>query len=128
MVTIEDAARLSLALPGVSEVQRWGNRTWLVSGKGFAWERPFSKADRKRFGDVEPPDGPIVATRVADLGEKAAVIAANPGAFFTIAHFDGYPAVLIQLNRVMKTALNEAIVDGWFACAAPELADQYLRR
>jgi hypothetical protein len=33
-------------------------------------ERPPSKADIKRFGDTAPPEGPILAVRVADLGEK----------------------------------------------------------
>src|SRR6266481_1328873 len=102
--TIEDAARVAVELPGVSEGERHGNRTWSVNGKGFAWERPFSKADVKRFGDTAPPEGPILAVRVSDLVEKEAVLAAHPTAFFTIPHFDGYAAVLIQLKNVKLRA------------------------
>ncbi len=126
MVTLEAAAQLALALPEATEGERYGNRTWNVAGKTFAWERPFSKADIKRFGDQTPPDGPIVAVRVEDLGEKEAVLAANPKGFFTIPHFDGYPAVLIQLKTVTKRALREALVDGWLTCAPAALAQQYL--
>jgi hypothetical protein len=127
VVTLEDAARLATELPGVAEGERWGNRTWSVGGKGFAWERPFSKADLKRFGDVPPPDGPILAVRVEDLGEKEAVLAAQPEGFFTIPHFDGYAAVLIQLTEVSEEALRDALVDAWLTCAPPDLAEQYLK-
>jgi hypothetical protein len=126
MVTVEDAARIAMALPEATEGERRGTRTWSVNGKAFAWERPFSKADVKRFGDVLPPEGSIIAVRVSDLGEKEAVLSANPRAFFTIPHFDGYAAVLIQLTKVTKKALEEALLDGWLACAPPTLVDQYL--
>jgi hypothetical protein len=128
VATIDDVALLALDLPGVAEGDRYGHRTWSVAGKAFAWERPFSKADLKRFGDQVPPDGPILALRVEDLGEKEAVLAAHPSAFFTIPHFDGYPAVLIQLRSVSEKALREAVIDGWLVCAPPELANQYLKR
>jgi len=128
MVGLEDAARMALDMPQVTEGERRGNRTWSVAGKGFAWERPYSKADIRRFGDATPPAGPILAVRVADLSEKEAVLAAQPKAFFTIPHFDGYPAVLIQLKAVTKRPLREAIVDGWLSCAPPHLANQYLGR
>jgi hypothetical protein len=128
MVTVDDAARIALDLPDTTEGERWGNRTFLVAGKGFAWERPFSKADLKRCGEEIPPTGPILAVRVADESDKAAVLAENPKAFFTIPHFDGYSAVLIQLNVVTKAPLRRAIVDAWLACAPPEVAKQFLNR
>ncbi len=128
MARVEDAARMALDLPQVTEGERHGHRTWSVGGKAFAWERPFSKADLRRFGDVSPPDGPILAVRVEDLGEKEAVLAAPPKGFFTIPHFDGYPAVLIQLEIVAERALREAIIDGWVACAPPTVADEFVRR
>jgi len=124
--TLDDAAQMAMVLPEVVEGERFGRRTWFVRKKGFAWERPFSKADIKRFGDETPPDGDILAVTVEDLHEKEAVLEAHPKAFFSIQHFDNYPAVLIQLNKVTKRELREAIVDAWLAAAPPKLAQEFL--
>jgi hypothetical protein len=126
VATIDDVARLALDLPEVVDGERHGNRTWFVGGKAFMWARPFSKADIKRFGGEIPPDGPILAVRVADLEEKGAALAGNPAALFTIPHFDGYSAVLVQLRAVSDRALFDTVVDGWLACAPARLAAVYL--
>src|SRR5690348_8091648 len=123
--TLDDVARIAEALPEVTVGERWGNRTWLVGDEAFAWERPFSKADIKRFGDEQPPDGPILAIRTADLAEKEAILAAHPDAFFTIPHFNGFSAYLVQPDKVTPKVLSEALTDGWLACAPRDLADRF---
>lgn len=127
MLTFEDVAGIAEALPNVKIGERWGNRTWLTNARGFAWERPFSKADIKRFGTEPAPTGSIVAVATADLSDKEGVLANGDRGVFTIEHFNGYPAVLIQLSTVDKVVLRELIVDAWLACANADEADQFAR-
>ena len=108
-------AKAALSYPDVVEGERQGRRTWFVGKKAVAWERPFSKADIKRFGDETPPDGPIAAVATADLHAKEALLAAGLPGFFTIPHFDGYAAVLIQLKKARVKDVREAIEDAWDA-------------
>ncbi len=122
-MTLDEFAELAMSFPETVEGERYGNRSWSVAGKAFAWERPFSKADIKRFGDTAPPDGPIAALRVADLHEKAAVLADGIDGMFDIAHFNGYPAVLVQLRVVRKRPLRELMLDAWRAVAPEGIAE-----
>jgi hypothetical protein len=126
MATFDEVARIALELPEVTEGDGRRGRTWLVAGKMFGWERPFSKADIKRFGDAPAPAGPILGLRVEDIGEKEAVLALDRPGFFTIPHFDGYPAILVQLNAVRKRDLKQAIAEAWLASAPERLARLYL--
>lgn len=126
MATLRDLESIASGLPEVEETTSYGNRSWKVRRKLFAWERPFSKADLKRFGDEAPPDGPIAAVRVADLMEKEAVLQAGTPGVFTIPHFEGHPGVLLELRRMTKRALRELVVDAWLSQAPADLADAYL--
>lgn len=127
LASLDDVARIASALPEVREDDRRGSRIWIVANKTFAWERPFTKADIKRFGNATPPDGPILGLRVSSLEEKDVVLMSHRRGFFTIPHFDGFAAVLIQLNRVTKRGLREAITDAWSAMAPPKLAAEFWR-
>lgn len=125
MIRLETVRKLALGYPEVTEGERFGHRTWLVRGKAFAWDRPFSKADIKRFGHEAPPDGPILAVMVADLDAKEAVLEAYSDAFFTIPHFNGFAAVLVHLRRATRADVAEVLREAWIATAPHALVDAY---
>ena len=126
MATRDDALRIIAVLPEVTEGLRFRRATWFVNGAPFAWDRPFSKADVKRFGDETPPAGAILALRVEDLLEKEAVLADSSQAVFTIPHFEGFAAVLVALSTVEMDELRELVVGAWAACAPRELVEGFL--
>jgi hypothetical protein len=129
MATIEDVARIAAQLPEVTDgIDKFGHRSWAVAGHGFGWIREFSKADIKRYGSDPVPEGPILALRVADLAEKEAILAQDTPGFFTIGHFNGYKAYLVQLQAVSPADLADAIRDAWLSQAPSALASDYLKR
>jgi len=125
MADWDDVARLALALPQAVESTSYGSAAWKVNDKGFVWERPLRRSDLSALGR-EAPDGPILAAYVDGLDEKEAILAANPGCCFTIPHFDGFPAVLILLDRIEINLLQELITDAWLARAPKKLVGPYL--
>ena len=117
-ITLDDVDAFASKLPGVTVGTRWANRTWIVNEKGFAWQRPFSKADVKRFGDETPPAGEIVAVIVENLDAKDALLAMELPGFFTIPHFNGYAAVLIALRQARTKDVRAALQDAFRVAAS----------
>jgi hypothetical protein len=117
MVGLDDVARVCLALPETAEVASRGNRQWKVKDKLFVWERPLRQRDLQELGDAAPI-GTVLGARVPDEGAKAALIADDPDVYFTISHFDGYPAILCRLDRLDDESLTELAAEAW-ACRAP---------
>jgi len=99
VATWNDVRRIALALPGTAEQSSRGTPAWRVKDKGFVWERPLRRADLEALGPAAP-DGPILAARVADLGVKQALLTDDPDVYFTTPHFNGYPAILVRLDRI----------------------------
>ena len=116
--------RIALALPESAEGFGHGTARWSVREKCFAWERPLRPSDLRALGS-RAPTGAILAVRVPNLLAKEALLAANPDAYFTTPHFDGYPAVLIRLARIKVAQLEDLIVEAWLARAPKRLAQQY---
>ena len=125
MATWDDVRRLALALPETSERESRGHRQWRVKDKLFVWERPLRKSDLEALGDSAPA-GEILGARVEHLVAKEALVADPSGVYFTIPHFDGYPAILVQLDLISLADLEEITVEAWLARAPARLAQAYL--
>jgi hypothetical protein len=119
-----DVSRSALALPETSETSSRGLRAWVVRKKGFVWERPLRKADLAALGD-KAPDGEILGARVEHEGAKQALLATQPDVYFTTPHFDGYPAILVRLDRISPAELDELVTEAWFAVAPKRLVAQH---
>ncbi|MEV0072335.1 MmcQ/YjbR family DNA-binding protein [Amycolatopsis sp. NPDC050768] len=125
MSTWDDVARLGAQLPGTELVVKRDTRSWGVKGKAYAWERPLRKTDLDALGDAAPA-GDVLAVRVPDVGAKEALLADEPGVFFTTPHFNGYPAVLVRLAEIGLPTLEEALVEGWLCRVPKKVGKQYL--
>ena len=125
MPTFDDVRRIALALPETDEHQSRGSAHWRVKERGFVWERPLRQTDLKALGD-SAPDGLILGVRVEHLGAKEALLQSDPDVYFTTPHFDGYPAVLVQLEKISDDELTEIVVEAWLNRAPPKLAQHYL--
>jgi hypothetical protein len=127
VATWDDVRRLALALPETSEGTSHGSRAWRVRNKHFVWERPLRRSDLEALGDAAP-EGPILGAMVEHLGAKEAVLADDPGVFFTTPHFDGYAAILVRLDNISVEDLEEVVVEAWLARAPKRVAKAYLER
>ena len=99
MATEDDVRRIALSLPETTEKPWFNTPGFRVKDKGFL--RIRSEAE-----------GALVVF-VADLGEKDALLASDPAKFFTTPHYDGYPAVLVDLAAIDVDELRELITDSW---------------
>jgi hypothetical protein len=126
MATWDDVRRLALALPDAVEGSKRDELlTWSVKDKTFAWERPLRRGDLEALGDAAPK-GPVLAARVPDLGAKEALLADDRGVYFTTPHFNGFPAILVRLDRIPLPELEELLVEAWLCRAPRRLAREYL--
>jgi hypothetical protein len=125
MATWQDVREIALGLPETSERVSRERSQWRVKEKLFVWERPLRPKEVEAFG-ASAPDGPILGARVEHLGAKEALLNDDPDIFFTTSHFDGYPAVLVLLERISVAELDEVIVEAWLARAPRQLAKAYV--
>jgi hypothetical protein len=122
---LEEVRRLALALPETSERTSRERLQWLVRDKLFVWERPLRPREIEALGR-NAPEGAILGARVEHLVAKEALLADRSGAFFTTPHFDGYPAILVQLDRISAEDLEEIVTEAWLARAPARLVKAYL--
>lgn len=130
MATWEDVEAIALSLPEVAEGTSYGQRDWKVRKKTFVWERPLRKKEVEELGGFEPeggaPTGEILGLRVADEEAKQALLSSEPEIYFATPHFDGFPAVMIRLERIPRDELEEVVTEAWLARAPKRVAAAFL--
>jgi hypothetical protein len=116
MADQQTVRRIALSLPGAREDR--GRFAFSVENKGK--QKGFVWVWLERVGPKKPrvPRPDVIAVRVRDQAEKAALLAGDPDTFFTEPHYDGFPAVLVRLPAITEARLRKLIDDAW-RCQAP---------
>jgi hypothetical protein len=111
MATQADVRRIALKLPDVEEGKDHFSFSVPIKGKlkGFAWVW-MERIDPKKPRIANPG---VLAVRVANLGQKDALLSAEPVKFFTEPHYNGFPAVLVRLEAVTVADLKVLIAEAW---------------
>ena len=125
MANQDDVRRIALSLPGTTEgtdrfafsVENKGKQ------KGFVWVWH----ERKEPKNPRTPRADVLAVRVRDQAEKAALLAGDPARFFTEPHYNGFPAVLVRLPKVPRALLRKLVVDAWRCQAPRNLVEEFER-
>jgi len=115
MADADDVRRLALALPGVQEIDSDGF-DFQVGGKGFVWSYPERSPGQPRRIRAD-----IAVLYVGDEAEKQALLLGEPDLFFTASGYDGWPLVMLRLEKVDGGRLAELVTDAWRMRAPDEL-------
>lgn len=126
--TEADIHTLARALPHVTVWEPDSpTPVYQVGSKSFVFFRtPRPDAVDPDTGERYPD---VVVFWVADLAAKEALVRDPSTPFFTTAHFDGHPSVLLRTSRVgelTRAELAEVIEDAWLARASARRGRLYL--
>ena len=124
---VDDIDPICLSLPEVEFGTSWGDRpTYKVRGKGFLLYRmPHHTAVDPENGEMY--DDLLVITTPTEA-DKMALVQDETSPFFTIDHFNGYNAVLVQQSRlgeITREELVELITDAWATRAPKTLVKRF---
>ena len=81
-----------------------------------------------RAKEPRVPNPDVIAVRVANLGQKGALLSADPAKFFTEPHYDGFPAVLVLLEAVSVADLKVLLAEAWRCQTPPKRTKSKKRR
>jgi hypothetical protein len=125
---VEDIHEAARGMPHVMvEVGSQGNQIYQVGRKSFVFFR------NPRPDAVDPETGEryddVIVIWVGSEGDKLALVQ-NPGSpFFTTAHFDGHPSVLVRASRLTEVGSDEVVElvqEAWVSQASARRASAWL--
>ena len=72
----------------------------------------------------------MIVVWVPDEGDKQALVEDDSNPFFTTAHFDGHPSVLVRASRLGEITVDEiteVVQEAWLSRASARRRDAWLR-
>jgi len=107
MADADDVRTIASSLAGVEEIDSEGF-DFRVGGRGFVWSYPERSPGTRRVIRTD-----IAVLYVGDEAEKQALLKGEPDKFFTTSGYDGWPLVMLRLDRVTVKRLRELVTDAW---------------
>jgi hypothetical protein len=125
---VEDVHALALGMPHVTVERGSGeNPIYQVGGKSFVFFR------NPRPDAVDPKTGErfrdVIVFWVGSEADKQALVRDETSPFFTTAHFDGHPSVLLRASRIgelSREELAEVVEEAWLSRASARRAAAWL--
>jgi hypothetical protein len=126
---VEDVHALARGMPHVTLTHGAGdNPVYQVGGRSFIFFR------NPRPDAVDPDTGEryrdVIVFWVESEADKQALVQDPASPFFTTAHFDGHPSVLLRAGRIgelTRAELAEVVQDAWLSRASARRAATWLR-
>ena len=107
MSRADDVRRIALSLADVVEIESEGF-DFRVGGNGFVWSYPERRPGQRRTIRTD-----VAVLYVGDEAEKQALLKGEPELFFTAPGYDGWPLVMLRLEKVGIRRLKELVTDAW---------------
>jgi hypothetical protein len=117
MADADDVRRIAGGLPHAVEIESEGF-DFRVGNKGFVWSYPEHRPGQRRRIRTD-----VAVLYVGDEAEKQALLLGEPELFFTAPGYDGWPLVMLRLEKVGVRRLRELITDAWRMRAPAGLVD-----
>ena len=107
MADADDVRAVALGLADVVEIESAGF-DFREGGKGFVWSYPERQPGHRRVIRTD-----IAVLYVGDEAEKQALLLGEPDVFFTTPGYDGFPLVMLRLDKVRRARVRELVTDAW---------------
>jgi hypothetical protein len=112
MVTLDQLRKTALSLPEVTEKPCFGTPAWYVRKKIIA-----------RFREEEGGADTFVVK--CEMGERDALVEAEPKKFSVTDHYRNYPMVIVRMKAVGVVEVRELLTEGWRCCAPKKLVAEF---
>ena len=111
---LRSAERRVTPAPYVSLVATWKTVQKIAAKlpeteESTSYGTPALKVKNKLLARLRNEDDTVVLY----TDDKEGLLASDPSVYFTTPHYDGYPMVVLRLEKISERELREVLTDAW---------------